>query len=549
VSDDTRTPTRINARALLVVGLIALVVSAPSIFNGFAYDDIWIIVKNARIHDLGRWRDWLQMSYWPTFEATLYRPLTTTLYALQWAASGGSPWLFHLVNILLYVAGAAAFTWLASLILPARAALIVGALFAVHPVHVEAMANGVGQSELSAGLVMLLAIGIYIRARQRGVVTRQTRLGLTALYLIGILLKEHAYVLPGWFAVAELTLFRTGGPLMVRARALAPLIVSLVAVAAFALILRWDVLGAFGGDIAHPALQKLSFGQRAFVMLGVVPDMARILIWPARLYADYSPQHVVISTTPHLSQLNGAMIAIGVIALLAIAWRRNTTAAFGLFIAFVVWLPTANLLFPSGVLLAERTMYLPSAGVLLAAGVLVAWCDANLRGNVRTLAAAGLGLLLVAGAVRSIERDRTWRSSEVVFHTMLRDAPLSFRAHYAWGGVLFERHDLAGGEREWRRAIRLMPGYHHLYQELAFWYQAADLCHAATPLFKQALMIGGPLPNSLWGLTRCQMMLRQYTDARRTAMIGQVAGRDRAWFTIQIATADSALAAADSVKR
>jgi hypothetical protein len=468
---------------------------------------------------------------------------------LQWAASGGSPWLFHLVNIVLYVAGAAVFTWVASLVLPARAALIVGALFAVHPVHVEAVANTVGQSELSAGLVMLIAIGIYIRARQRGSVTRQARLGLTLLYLTGILLKEHAYVLPGWFAVAELTLFRNDGPLMARARGLAPLIVSLVVVAAFALVLRWDVLGAFGGDIAHPALQKLTMGERALVMLGVVPDMARILLWPARLYADYSPQHVFISTTPHLSQLNGAMIGIGVIALLAIAWRRTTTAAFGLFIGFVVWLPTANLLFPSGVLLAERTMYLPSAGVLLAAGVLIAWCDANLRVPARRLAAAVLGIFLVAGTVRSIERDRTWRSSVVVFHTMLRDAPLSFRAHYAWGGVLFERLDLAGGEREWRAAIRLMPTYHHLYQELAFWYQAAGFCHAANPLFRQALKLGGPLPNSLWGLTKCQMELRQYSDARQTAMIGQVAGRDRAWFTIQLATADSALAAADSVKR
>ena len=549
MTGDAARPSRIDARAFVLVGVLALVVSAPSLFNGFAYDDIWIIVKNGRVHDLGRWRDWLETSYWPTFEATLYRPLTTTGYALQWAASGGTPWIFHVVNVALYVAGTVAFTWVASLMLPARAALIVGALFAVHPVHVEAVANVVGQSELSAGLVMLLAIGIYIRARRQGALSRQTRLGLTALYLVGILLKEHAYVLPGWFAIAELTLFRLDGPILARARALAPLIVSLVVVAAFALILRFDVLGAFGGDIAHPALQKLTMLQRTYVMLGIVPDMARILLWPARLYADYSPQHVFISTVPHLSQLNGLMIGLGVIALLVIAWKRNATAAFGLFIAFLVWLPTANLLFPSGVLLAERTMYLPSAGVLLAAGVLVAWCDAQLRMPARRLAGAVLGLLLAAGAVKTIARGPEWKSSEVVFHVMLHDAPLSFRAHYAWGGVLFERMDLRGGEREWRAAIRLFPQYHHLYQELAFWYQNTGFCNAAIPLFKEALLRGGPLPNSLWGLTKCQMELHRYTDAKVTAKLGIVAGRDPAWFSVQLATADSALVAADSVKR
>lgn len=549
MNDDALRPARIDARALMLIGVLALVVSAPSLFNGFAYDDRWIIVQNPRVHELSRWRDWLQTSYWPTVEATLYRPLTTTLYALQWWITGGKPWLFHIVNVVLYVCGTVAFTWVASLLLPVRTALIVGALFAIHPVHVEAVANVVGQAELSAGLLMFLAIGTYIRARRSGTMTRETGLGLTVLYLLAILLKEHAFVLPAWFGIAELTLFRDDGALLARARKLAPLIASLVLVAAFALAVRFDVLGALGGEIPHPALQKLSATQRTLVMLGVVPDMARILVWPARLYADYSPAFISTFTTPDISQLNGLMIAIGVIALLAIAWQRSSIAAFGLFAAFVVWLPTSNFLFPSGVLLAERTMYVPSAGILLAAGVLIAWADAKLRANQRTLAGAFLGIILVAGAVKTITRDLVWRSSETVFQTMLHDQPLSFRAHYAWGGVLFERFDLAGGEREWRMAIRLFPQYHHIYQELAFWYQNAGLCEPAIPLFKQALLRGGPLPNALWGLTKCQMQVHRYTDARVSAKLGMVAGRDKAWFQVMLATADSALAAADSVKK
>jgi hypothetical protein len=549
VTDDPRGPSRVDARALLIVALLALAVSAPSLLNGFAYDDNWIIVRNGRIHELARWRDWFQTSYWPTFEATLYRPLTTAGYALQWAIGGGSPWVFHLVNVILAVLGAVAFTWVASLLLPARAAVIAGAAFAVHPVHVEAIANCVGQAELSAGLVMMLALGVYIRERQRGIIPREKRLLIAGLYFIGVLLKEHAFVLPAWFAVAELTLFRDKGPLFRRVRALAPLVAMLTVVAAFGLMLRYDVLGAIGGDIAHPSLQKLNMWQRTLVMLGVVPDFARLLLWPAHLYADYSPQHIFISTSPHLSQLNGLVIILGAVVLTVAAWRRSATAAFGLLMAFIVWLPTANILFPSGVVLAERTLYLPSAGVLLAAGVLVAWCDANLPRRTLNLAGAALGALIVAAQARFISRDLVWKSSEVVFHTMLREQPLSFRAHYAWGGVLFERHDLRGGELEWRAAIKLMPNYHHLYQELAFWYQAGGFCNAAIPMFKKALLLGGPLPNSLWGLTKCQMELHKYNDARKTAVIGRVAGRDPAWFSIQIATADSALAAADSVKR
>ncbi len=530
-----------------LIGALALVVSAGTIANGFAYDDRWIIETNNRVHDLHRWAEWFRTSYWPTQEASLYRPLTTAGFALQWAAGRGAPWVFHTVNVALYVAGAIAFAWVARMLLPATAALVVAALFAVHPVHVEAVANVVGQSELSAGLVMLLALGCYVRARRAGGPGRADRYRIAALYLVAVFLKEHAMVLPAWFLVAEVTLFAGDPSWGERVRRLTPQFALLTLVAVFALVTRLFVIEAIGGDIPHPALANLGMGARALVMLGVLPDMVRLMVFPARLFADYSPVMVTISPVPDPTQINGALIVLAALVLLIVAWRRSHTAAFGLLIAAAVWLPTANLLFPSGVLLAERTMYLPSAGVMLALGVLVAWVDARLVAPVRLRAlGAAFAAVLVLGIGRSVTRARVWRSTEDVFMAMLLDEPESFRAHQVWGGVLFERGDLVGGERQWRMAIRIFPGYHKLYQDLAGRYMLAHRCEPAIPLYHKALELGGALPLSRAGLTACQLELARFHEARRTALLGIADGNDPNWFRARLKSADSALAARDS---
>jgi hypothetical protein len=554
VSDPAAAPAvRVDWRALTLVGLLAFAASAPSLANGFAYDDQWIIVTNARVHDLGRWADWFTTSYWPTREATLYRPLTTAAFALQWAVGGGTALVFHVVNVALAVAGAVAFTWLASLVLPATAAIVVGAVFAVHPVHVEAVGNVVGQSELSAGLALILALAVYVRARRAGPLRRATALGLAAAYLTAVLLKEHALMLPAWFVAAEFTVLRDLGPWRARVRDVASLFVMLGAVAAFSLVVRWDVLGAIGGDIPHPALNGLTAMGRAFVMLDVLPEIARLLLWPARLYADYSPEHIRVSPDATFSHLNGALIAAGAITLFAVGVRRSAPVALGLLLAALAWLPTANLLMPSGILLAERALYMSSAGVLLAAGAGVAWLDRRFSAGAgsavgaRRAAGAVIGLLLTLGMVRSIDRQRAWRSSDEVFWTLVNDAPASFKAHHAWGGVLFERGDLRGGERELLMAIRIFPAYHKLYQDLAAQYRQGRQCHAAIPLYKRALELGGPLPLSRAGLVACELVLARFREARRTAMLGIADGHDPAWFRARLRSADSALAAHDSL--
>jgi hypothetical protein len=546
----TDSTARVDARTLTLIALLALAASGPSLFNGFAYDDYWIVVTNGRVHTLARWHDWLTTSYWPTREASLYRPLTTAAFAVQWVIGHGTPFIFHFVNVVLYVAGAVAFAWLASMFLPAAPALIVAALFAVHPAHVEATGNVVGQSELSAGLVLLLAAGIYIRARRAGPLSRRTVATLGALYFAGSELKEHAMMLPAILVAAELTVLRDLGEWKTRVRALLPAHAMFAVIGVAVIAVRFRVIGALGGDIPHPALDGLGFRGRGLVMLGVLPDLARLLVWPARLYADYSPDQILVFSEPNSTQINGALVAIGALVLFAVAWRRSAVAAFGLMLAFGAWLPTANLLFPSGILLSERTLYIPTAGMLLALGVCIAWFGGRMQTSaaLRTVAGALLGVVLILGIARSVDRQRAWSSRDEAFWIMHRDEPLSFRAHHAWGSILFERSDLRGGEREWRMAMRIFPNYHMVYQDLAHVYREHHLCPAAIPLYERAIQLSGGLVLNVEGLVACQLELARFRDARAWSLKGIAYGEEIAWFRARIKSADSALAANDSTR-
>lgn len=528
-------------RGALLVVLLAVVVAAPSLRNGFAYDDVFAIALDTRIHELSAWRSWVTGPYWTSSSDSLYRPLTTALFGLQWALGDGAPWLFHAVNLLLHAAVTAAVLWLASRLLAPWAALVAAAVFAVHPVHVEAVANVVGQSELLAGLMLVAGTALYLEARQRGPLERRHVLLLGLLYLLGILAKEHAFVLPALWLGCEGTVLRRTAPWRQVLRGVWPAYALAAALAAFALGMRWAVLGELGGTPVHRTLVGLDAVARNLVMLSVFPEILRVLVWPLRLHADYSPMHVVVSTTPSLVQLPGLLLVLATLVFLVWTWRQRPTAAFAVLLLLLPWLPTSNIAFGSGVLLAERALYTPSVGLVLGIGLIGEALRRHVPGSAAARVAGMLllAVVLVAGTVRSMRRTPVWASSESVFRSLITEQPLSFKAHLAWGGYLAERGELDAAIREWRMAARIEPGYHLAYQMMGEYLMKAGRCDAAIAPLREAVRFGGEAPRPRAMLVLCLVETGQL-DAAREAVRAAIDWRlDPFWFGAQRRRIDS----------
>lgn len=424
---------RTTAIFALVLTLIACATYATSLSNGFALDDVHIIQQNRNVHALDPGRLW-SSPYWPSATLGLYRPLTSTLFAVQWAAGGSEPLLFHVTNVALH-ATAVVLVFYLLLALPLQssvrriAAVLGAALFAVHPVHVEAVANVVGQGELTAAVAVLGACLIHA-TRAPGLGVPAGRLVLVGLlYAVGLAAKEHAIVLPALLVLID----AAQGRMPVRLQSIGnygrAMIVPFGALLAIALVFlgaRAAVLGSVVGSNPNPGLAYLQGDLRIWNALRAWPEYYRLLLFPIDLSVDYSPGVIPVARGLEPMTILGALLLL----LAALYATRVGQSLFGLAAAWllVCILPVSNLLFPVGVLVAERTLYLPS----VAASVAVAAASARLlpSGMRGRLALAAAGVVLLTLGIRSLVRARIWESTATVQQSLVRDHPESFRAQW-----------------------------------------------------------------------------------------------------------------------
>jgi hypothetical protein len=538
--------------ALSIVGL-ALASSLASLGNGFVYDDNLAILINPRVHTLhAPWQAFAE-SYWPKERGGgLYRPITILLFAVQWAVGGGAPFLFHLVNVALYAALAVLVLALARRLLPEPAAWLVAALFAVHPVHVEAVGNVVGQAELTAGLAVIGAVILYLRWRARAPeapLTGRQLAVLGLLYLVACGCKEHGVVLPALLLAAELTVVPDSRPWPARAAALRSSYLLLGALGIGFLAVRTMVLGAFVGDQSALTFQTLTAGQRALTMFGLVPQWLRLLYWPAHLQADYSPLETRVVATLDGGALAGALALFAIIAL-GIAFRRSRPVlAFGIGWALIALLPSSNLLLPTGIVLAERTMMLPSVGALLVIGALLPVLLAPRTGSAATPSRAALAVtalvaagLIVAGALRSARRQPVWASEEGFKAQMVLDAPRSYWAQWLYGDYLYYTDHLQEGEKHMRLAVQLEPNNPYILMLLGQRYQDHGFCVPASEFLARSVALTPERWRTRLRLIRCQLALGRYDEARAQIRTGLAVGLSPSDFKAALHSVDSAAA-------
>lgn len=419
----------------LLLLFVALAAYANALGNGFAYDDNHVVALNPVVTQ-AQWGEALLGPYWQGARAGsgLYRPVTVAAYVAQWRAWGGNPLGFHTVNLLLHVAVCLLLFALLERFLPPRPALAGALLFAIHPVHVEAVANVVGAAELLAALTFLGACLLYLGGAAWGAAGRAARLaGVALLYLVGLGSKEIAVTLPAVLVLLELIRGRGAAAgehpaegVMARLRREAPLFLSLLAVLGAYLVLRASVLGTVTGEVPAPALRGLAPTDRILTALTVWPEYLRLMVFPATLSADYAPAVLLVAHSVNIEVVVGAAVLAAVVGLAWVARRRAPVTALGLGWFLLTVLPVSNLVVPAGVLLAERTLYLPSVGLAFVVGALAAKVESGLDVGMRRVVGA---LAVVAGMalfVRTVTRNPTWMSSYTVLNTMAMEHPESY---------------------------------------------------------------------------------------------------------------------------
>lgn len=497
-----------------LVFAVACLLYLPTTRYGFVQDDRAIIAGNPAAHTIGSAVQAFGQPYWPRpAEGGLYRPLTILTFAVDWSLSGGRAGWLHFINAVLHGLVAV----LVVLVLERWSAggpmaLAAGLVFAVHPVHVEGVASLVSRGELLAAIGILGAI----LAARRGWWVAALGCALAAM-----LSKEHGVVV----GVAILLDDWLRGQSVTRYPALFYLALGIVTAA---YLVTWNAIGGAGAADVAPPFLGTSTGSRLLLAGSAIATAGRLLVWPAALSADYNPRVLIIPSGVTISMISGWMMVIGMPLLIVWAWKRAPAVAFAAGLAALSYLPTANLLFPSGVVLAERNLYLAVTlvGVLLGMGV-----EEMHRRWGGTGAGVILAAVVVACAGRSWSRLPAWRDNRSQLLTLLQDHPESYRAHASAAAVLAGTGDTTGARRQYELADSLFDGDPHLDAARALYLvDRGDTATAAT-LAEHARTL---LPRERNALRVQFLLARGRGDVLGAAAIADTAGRwypqEREWY-------------------
>ncbi len=519
-----------RAWAAAVIAAAALVYSGTLSYP-FLHDDITVIGLNPIVQEKGRALEAFSADYWGMREGDsrrdrLYRPLTTLTLVANHALGGNAPAGYRAFNILMH-----ALSSFLLLLLGVRIGLsLEGAgaatfLFALHPVHTEAVNAVVGRADLLAaagmlgGMAVLMsgAFGMGEESGKRG--KNPDRLPLLAgfLFALALLSKESGAALILWAGIWWAWCRAAGAePLRMDDGILRRSALALGAVLAAYVAMRYWALGMLVRPVPPSLLDNvLAHEETAGRVLGALSVLGRyfgLLLWPWPLTIDYSYSQIL--PTSGASALWATFGASSLAAWGAAAWRWRSArpeVAFGLGLFLAAYFPASNLAVPIGTIMAERLMYIPSAGFLIALAPAAAGFSGRRGGRafLGTLAAVSL---VFAGM--SWARNREWSDYLIFWKRAAEVSPNSARALRIYGQSLIRRERFAEAVAPLRKSVRIMPVYDSAWTDLGISLMQSRQETEAEKALKESLRLHPRSPEALLALGALYLGTNRLAEAR-----------------------------------
>jgi hypothetical protein len=427
------------------VALLAVVVFAPVVTFGFAYDDHWTVEHNPAL--TGPLAPLLRSLFAGRGAAhgipDATRPAMVVSLWLDAHLFGSDPAGYHLHSLLLYGA-CAALAALAVLSITGRptAAVVGGVFFAVAPVHAEVVA-AINYREDAIAAVAVFGVLAWFFARRRAPANIDEAVFVASLWALGLLAKESAIALVPVMLAALLA--RTDVRAFVANRRVALWCCLLVAVGWGA----WRAWLRFAGrDDVPLVLVHRGLGERVLRTARYLVRLTRDALFPLGWSPDYATEP---SASPWWLLALAALLVVVVLLIL----RRERVLAAGLAIALVAGLPTSPLVSPINER-ADRFAFLATLGGAVVWGALGARASRRIPPRFRW-AVLLLGVFPLAVAARRAASP--WRSEEELWSAAIVRAPSSARAWTGYSRTRRMAHDLDGADRAIARAIALDPGF------------------------------------------------------------------------------------------
>jgi len=450
--------------------------------NQFVYDDRPSILENQFITGASSLSGLLQSDFWgvPLSHSgshKSYRPLTSLSFRFNWWLTGPSPFYFHATNILLHGLVTYLFLRLASSMFPVIISRPAGLLFAVHPIHCEAVSGVVGRADILSAVFYLLTLIVH---KYQGWSSLTPLLATAAM-----LAKEQGVTVLGVCFILDILDKRE---FKEKKKSLIRIVFSSIMILSIRAAFLSGQLPTFS-KADNPASHSTSIVTRTLTFLYLPVFNVMLLMCPSSLSYDWSMEAVPLVTS--LSDIRNSLsvlfysLLMGLMSKVLFKLYRlfaqfsgktgcrsqessnssktrqiqvaaNTTSqmevisliAVSLSLIILPFLPATNLLFYVGFVVAERLLYIPSLGycLLLALGFSkLAKCNPS-------FSRICLAVLLISSAMKTISRNRDWETEETLFKSGLAVNPA--KSYSNLGNIMYGKGNAQVAEAVFKEAIR-----------------------------------------------------------------------------------------------
>jgi len=431
---------------ILIISSISILIYVNSLENDFLFDDEALTSGQEVVSgDLGRL-------------IKTYRPLRYISYSIDYHLIGKKPWAFRISNIFYHMFTTLSIFWLFMLLgMKSRSAFIGAFIFAVHPIHSDAVAYVSGRRDVLTALFYVLSINFFIlfyRAMDTGG-KKSLIFNKFGLFFMSVLMmlfsffsKEMGVTIP---LVWLLYIYYKNGNAIFKTRWFYSLTVILVMV--------FSILGIYAvqsGGSAFATLETMRFHGNSmkthyFTALTLPVYYIKQTVFPLQLIMDNINYPLVKEMGLKL------MFSIfGILAYLAIVFsllmKRDEkgrlyklTAFFMLF--FILTLAPVLQIIPLHEIVAEHYLYLPSLAFCGIVGIVVdsswerykRWGFLRERSSTLRFSVPMVLILFVAVSIfyvrRTLDRNRELKNWTTVLSSDKRWRPLSYRSLYTIGKV------------------------------------------------------------------------------------------------------------------
>lgn len=482
---------RMDFRRIALIALLlaaaTLLLYAPALQNGFvSLDDPDYVTHNAHVQQGLNWTN-VKWAFGTDNPASNWHPLTWISHMLDVSMYGGNAFGHHLTNVMLQAADVALlFVLLALATGEVMRSAAVGALFAVHPLNVEAVAWVAERKSVLCLLFFLAACGVY------GWYTKKPSVGRYSLVVVFFALALLSKVMVVTLPVALLLLdvwplrrFERIDGLEMASASNRPLKLVLEKVPLFLMSGAAAAMTLYVHAKEHALAGGMPLSWR--VKNGVFSYMGYLgkLIWPVRLAAFYPhPENSLRWTIVILA----GVVLLG-ITVTAWAFRRRAYLIVGWIWYLATMFPMVGFVQSGRQGMADRYMYIPMLGLLVG----LVWLVGDWLSEKGSKQGAGfaLVLLLTAPCAYATEKQISyWHDSYTLFTHTLAVTSRNGVAENSFGSELYERGDLAGAEQHFEAAVQFAPDLSMAHYNLATIRQRQNRAADAEREYKVALGLG-----------------------------------------------------------